>query len=164
MQNRRTPQPWLRPSTSYRGPDLNRHGPCGPQDFKSCASTNSATPADLYSPPSAIVELRSSKAQNLPSGYPCTVERTVTLSLNSAYDLTTGPGIRIRVRLMSFLNHGINREAPGGFEPPHKGFADLSLTTWVRRQCDRTHPSKIQIKPRHLVGLWAAGPLLRGSV
>ena len=25
-------------------------------------------------------------------------------------------------------------EAPGGFEPPHKGFADLSLTTWVRRQ------------------------------
>ena len=25
-------------------------------------------------------------------------------------------------------------EATGGFEPPHKGFADLSLTTWVRRQ------------------------------
>jgi hypothetical protein len=25
-------------------------------------------------------------------------------------------------------------EAPDGFEPPHKGFADLSLTTWVRRQ------------------------------
>ena len=25
-------------------------------------------------------------------------------------------------------------EAPGGFEPPHKGFADLSLTTWVRRR------------------------------
>ncbi len=24
-------------------------------------------------------------------------------------------------------------EAPGGLEPPHKGFADLSLTTWVRR-------------------------------
>ena|GEM_PF-5673963 len=24
-------------------------------------------------------------------------------------------------------------EATGGFEPPHKGFADLSLTTWVRR-------------------------------
>ena len=24
---------------------MNRHGPCGPQDFKSCASTNSATPA-----------------------------------------------------------------------------------------------------------------------
>ena len=30
-----------------RGPDLNRHGPCGPQDFKSCASTSSATPACL---------------------------------------------------------------------------------------------------------------------
>jgi hypothetical protein len=29
----------------YRGPDLNRHGPCGPWDFKSHASTNSATPA-----------------------------------------------------------------------------------------------------------------------
>ena len=27
-------------------------------------------------------------------------------------------------------------EAPGGFEPPHKGFADLSLTTWVRRQIE----------------------------
>src|SRR6266853_5766945 len=25
-------------------------------------------------------------------------------------------------------------EAPEGFEPTHKGFADLSLTTWVRRQ------------------------------
>ena len=25
-------------------------------------------------------------------------------------------------------------EAPGGFEPSHKGFADLSLTTWVRRR------------------------------
>jgi hypothetical protein len=24
-------------------------------------------------------------------------------------------------------------EAPDGFEPPNKGFADLSLTTWVRR-------------------------------
>src|SRR5262249_36117712 len=27
----------------------------------------------------------------------------------------------------------INSEAPIGFEPMHKGFADLSLTTWVRR-------------------------------
>ena len=26
-----------------------------------------------------------------------------------------------------------NLEAPIGFEPMHKGFADLSLTTWVRR-------------------------------
>src|SRR2546425_216269 len=25
-------------------------------------------------------------------------------------------------------------EARGGFEPPHKGFADLSLTTWVPRR------------------------------
>ncbi len=29
----------------YRGPDSNRHGNKFPQDFKSCASTNSATPA-----------------------------------------------------------------------------------------------------------------------
>ena len=27
----------------------------------------------------------------------------------------------------------IDEEAPIGFEPMHKGFADLSLTTWVRR-------------------------------
>jgi|WetSurMetagenome_2_1015567.scaffolds.fasta_scaffold77529_2 hypothetical protein len=31
--------------TAYRGRDLNPHGPCGPKDFKSFASTNSATPA-----------------------------------------------------------------------------------------------------------------------
>ncbi len=24
-------------------------------------------------------------------------------------------------------------EAAGGFEPPNKGFADLCLTTWLRR-------------------------------
>ena len=59
----------------------------------------------------------------------------------------------------------------------HKGFADLSLTTWVRRHSARTRetashlvpaPSCVdsfkQIKPRHLVGLGAAGPLYRGSV
>jgi hypothetical protein len=39
-------------------------------------------------------------------------------------------------------------EAPGGFEPPHKGFADLSLTTWVRRQKKR---------PRCLVGVCGNG-------
>ena len=46
-----------------------------------------------------------------------------------------------------------NNEAPGGFEPPHKGFADLSLTTWVRRHL------KTKIKPRRLVGLGAAEQL-----
>src|SRR2546422_10674870 len=59
-----------------RGPESNRYSPCGEQDFKSCASTSFATPAEI----------------DVPS------------------------------------------EAPGGFEPPHKGFADLSLTTWVRRR------------------------------
>jgi hypothetical protein len=29
-----------------RGPDSNRHGSYLPQDFKSCASANSATPAN----------------------------------------------------------------------------------------------------------------------
>ena len=28
-------------------------------------------------------------------------------------------------------------EAASGFEPLHRGFADLSLTTWVRRPCAR---------------------------
>ena len=59
---------------------MNPHGPCDPQDFKSCAYTNSATPAEC--------------------------DRSTSSNLN---------------------------EAPGGFEPPHKGFADLSLTAWVRR-------------------------------
>ncbi len=34
---------------------------------------------------------------------------------------------------MSRANDG-EPEAPGGFEPPHGGFADLCLTTWLRRQ------------------------------
>jgi hypothetical protein len=100
-------------------------------------------------------------------------------------------------------------EATGGFEPPHKGFADLSLTTWVRRRTvELSHSANQAIhnnksryenqlpapesykpltrnrdprtvnsegrsrenrvnkqKPRHLVGLGVAGPLLqRGSV
>ena len=33
-------------------------------------------------------------------------------------------------------------EATGGFEPPHKGFADLSLTTWVRRRGVHLPPDK----------------------
>src|SRR6266849_4175213 len=39
----------LRPSGIWcGGPESNRHGPCGPRDFKSLASTNSATPADFF--------------------------------------------------------------------------------------------------------------------
>jgi hypothetical protein len=36
------------PLTWCRGPDSNRHGSYLPQDFKSCASANSATPAGCW--------------------------------------------------------------------------------------------------------------------
>ncbi len=54
-----------------------------------------------------------------------------------------------------------NSEAPGGFEPPHKGFADLSLTTWVRRRCVSCMPRRLPAieKPRRLVGLGQRGYL-----
>ena len=41
--------------------------------------------------------------------------------------------------------HHTAGEAPIGFEPMHKGFADLSLTTWVRRPVD---PLSYAIFPR----------------
>jgi hypothetical protein len=75
--------------------------------------------------------------------------------------------------LPSFAAFFTALEAPGGFEPPHKGFADLSLTTWVRRQiiakCGlsisdweieiRNHwtPSKHKKRPRCLVGVRGNG-------
>ena len=41
---------------------------------------------------------------------------------------------------MKERNRQPKKEAPGGIEPPHKGFADLSLTTWVRRQSAENIP------------------------
>ena len=38
------------------------------------------------------------------------------------------------LRFLLHISFPTALEAPGGFEPPHKGFADLSLTTWVRRR------------------------------
>ena len=35
-------------------------------------------------------------------------------------------------------------EAPTGFEPVHKGFADLSLTTWVRRLVEAVHYTRVR--------------------
>ena len=115
---------------------MNRHGPCGPQDFKSCASTNSATPA---TPTSAVRH-------------------------GSSIKTTVGQNISTRNKpLHRFCFDEViwwrDIEASGGFEPPHKGFADLSLTTWVRRhtRCPVTcvciaGPALRKIKPRHLVG------------
>ena len=45
---------------------MNRHGPCGPQDFKSCASTNFATPA-LFS---GDLESFPADSRLVPPGYP----------------------------------------------------------------------------------------------
>ena len=81
---------------------MNRHGPFDPQDFKSCASSNSATPA-----------LVTDTHRRIPSVH----------------------GARVHVVQSHSGPSGEGRsEATTGFEPVHKGFADLSLTTWVRRR------------------------------
>src|SRR5690606_25863247 len=38
---------------------------------------------------------------------------------------------------LSSVENPVSAEAPGGFEPPNKGFADLRLTTWLRGRCDQ---------------------------
>ena len=46
------------------------------------------------------------------------------------------------------------REAPGGLEPPNKGFADLCLTTWLRGRALRLAPrEKPNAHELRLVGL-----------
>jgi hypothetical protein len=58
---------------------------------------------------------------------------------------------------------GVRLEAPSGIEPLHKGFADLSLTTWVRRpirrsgRCDETWSGRRDSNPRHFA--WEANAL-----
>src|SRR5208283_4821636 len=43
-------------------------------------------------------------------------------------------GANNKPTMLILLNlNGESLEARGGIEPPHKGFADLSLTTWVPR-------------------------------
>ncbi len=51
-------------------------------------------------------------------------------------------------------------EAPGRFELPNRGFADLRLTTWLRRQQgkkDRHSPPRSQAAAGVLAGLTPAG-------
>ena len=40
-----------------------------------------------------------------------------------------------------------NLEARVGIEPTHKGFADLSLTTWVPRLACQTHVEILRLAP-----------------
>src|ERR1700674_173893 len=88
------PQPLLMPW--YRRPESNRHGPFGPRDFKSRASTHSATPASREMVAgSSGAGFADGELQKRITGVPTSVD--------------------------------VSLEATGGFEPPNKGFADLSL-------------------------------------
>src|SRR5436190_21093801 len=57
-------------------------------------------------------------AESVPTISPTPAENPTILSVEKSED----------------KSNEIKEEAPIGFEPMHKGFADLSLTTWVRRQ------------------------------
>ncbi len=104
----------LEDAMMYRGRDLNPHGPCGPKDFKSFASTNSATPAGWA---------QAKRPSEMGVGCCRSIEATI------------------------------------GFEPMHRGFADLRLSHLA------TSPgASSETKPRRLVGLGAAGQFTRGSV
>jgi hypothetical protein len=78
-------------------------------------------------------------------------------------------------RLTSLTVSGGNLlEAPRGFEPRHKGFADLSLTTWVRRHiheegkksafANHFLPSCLKQNPATWWDVGGGATLKRGSV
>ena len=48
--------------------------------------------------------------------------------------------VRWESRLQSGTRNPATPEAPGGFEPPNGGFADLCLTTWLRRRARGLYP------------------------
>ena len=52
---------------------------------------------------------------------------------NAAVEMAREPRWLRRVISMAVASKAGKMEAAIGFEPMHRGFADLSLTTWVRR-------------------------------
>src|SRR3990167_9057284 len=91
-------------------PELNRHDPFGPQDFKSCVSTNSTIRAD---PARRGV-----------------VRFAFTFFVGRLLDF---PEERTTKNESRKIRRGRIFEARVGIEPTYRSFADSCLTTWLPR-------------------------------